>query len=55
MRRFLLLTALAVAIAGCQTAPQAYTYRWKCTDRPFDAGLCDQPTNWRISDLIVRH
>ncbi|RUM97935.1 hypothetical protein EET67_09985 [Pseudaminobacter arsenicus] len=58
MQRSLILTVLTIAIAGCQTVPQtvpqASSYRWNCNDKPFEAGLCDQPTNWRLSDFMVQ-
>lgn len=56
MRRFpvwAMFIALA-AIAGCQTnmqrpaAPQG-----NCSHRPFDAGKCDQPTNFRLFDYLI--
>ena len=53
MRRFLIWTILATTLAGCQSISPAPTYRWDCNDKPFEAGLCDQPTNWRISQLLV--
>lgn len=52
MRLFLILAVL-VAVAGCQAVPRSPDYRWNCNDKPFEAGLCDQPTNWRISQLLV--
>ena len=54
MQRFLILTVLATAIAGCQAVPPTPNYRWNCNDRPFEAGLCDQPTNWRLGDIMIQ-
>jgi hypothetical protein len=43
-----LLGAVAV-LAGCQTAPmQQAQPAGICRDRPFEAGLCYQDTNWRL-------
>lgn len=41
-------------LAGCQTvetAPPAGPEA--CRDRPFDAGICEQRTNFRLFDLIA--
>ncbi|MFU0505582.1 hypothetical protein [Pseudaminobacter sp. NGMCC 1.201702] len=48
MRRALIwMMPLAVlAISGCQTTSPTYT--GACTDRPDDAGFCDQPNNWML-------
>lgn len=54
MRKFLILTILGAVIAGCQTFPPSPDYRWNCNDKPFEAGLCDQPTNWRIGEIMVQ-
>jgi hypothetical protein len=55
MRRLLvcvILTALP-AIAGCQTDMPAQSYQKPCLHRQFDAGFCDQPTNFRLFDYLV--
>lgn len=54
MRLFLALTIVAAALGGCQAVPRSPDYRWNCNDKPFEAGLCDQPTNWRISQLFMQ-
>jgi hypothetical protein len=54
MRLFLVLTIVAAAASGCQAVPRSPDYRWNCNDKPFEAGLCDQPTNWRISQLFMQ-
>lgn len=54
MRLFLILTLFATAVAGCQVVPKASDYRWTCSDRPYEAGRCDQATNWRISEFVMQ-
>jgi hypothetical protein len=50
MRLYLVLAMLAAALSasGCLGPDSTQTYRWACTDRPYDAGFCEQPTNWRL-------
>jgi hypothetical protein len=51
MRRFMVLGMLAVGLsaAGCQAGQTSMeTYRFACTERPYDAGFCDRPGNWRL-------
>ena len=55
MRRFLILAImLASAATGCQTVPSSQPHwRWTpCVDRAFDAGFCEQPTNFRLFGYI---
>jgi hypothetical protein len=50
MRLYLVSAMLAAAalVSGCLGPDSSQTYRWACTARPFDAGFCEQPTNWRL-------
>lgn len=46
--RSALLIALAL-MAGCSnTAAQYPTLATRCLDRPYEAGRCDQQTNFRL-------
>lgn len=57
MRRFLILAILIAptAISGCQTSSATPApWRWKpCNARPYDAGFCEQPTNFLLWDYIA--
>lgn len=55
MRHIMVLatTMALAAVAGCQTSAPAQPAR-HCFDRPFDAGRCEQPTNFRLFDFLVR-
>ncbi|QPC88210.1 hypothetical protein GA830_16690 [Mesorhizobium sp. NBSH29] len=41
-------------LAGCQTTGMKSEFSPKyCKDRPFDAGICDQRTDFRLFDYVV--
>jgi len=52
------LAALALLV-GCQSVPPsratppAQEYSGRCFHRPFDAGFCEQPSNFWIMDYVV--
>jgi hypothetical protein len=50
MRLYLVFAMLAATLStsGCLGPDSTQTYRWACTDRPYDAGFCEKPTNWRL-------
>lgn len=50
MRHYLVSAMLVAAglTSGCLGPDSTQTYRFACTDRPYDAGFCEQPTNWRL-------
>jgi hypothetical protein len=59
MRRLAITTFLPLALlAGCQgvTSNQAYSYRFGnqwCKERAFDAGLCEQPSNFNLFGTLI--
>lgn len=48
--KFAVIAALALAggLAACQSTTVQPYFQENCTDRPFEAGFCDQKTNLRI-------
>jgi len=61
MRRFLISAVMlvSVVVTGCQTtplppSPPSAQWRWRtCTDRAFDAGLCEQPNNFNLFGWLI--
>jgi hypothetical protein len=55
MRRFSIWTMLIglVAIAGCQTTEPVQQRGKYCSYRSFDAGACDQPTNFLLFEFLI--
>jgi hypothetical protein len=55
MRRILQATVLltVAALAGCQSTMQAQRYQGYCSARPYDAGFCEQPSNFLLWGFIL--
>ncbi len=54
MRRFPVWAMLVslVAVAGCQSTEAVQRGKY-CSYRPFDAGFCDQPTNFLLFQYLI--
>jgi hypothetical protein len=54
MRRFPVWTMLVglLAIAGCQSSGAVQRGKY-CSWRPFDAGICEQPTNFLLFQYLI--
>ena len=50
MTRLFAYATLAILplLAACQSTPQQAYFQDHCSDRAFDAGYCQQDTNFRI-------
>lgn len=46
------LMVVAAALGGCQSVANQ-PWPGQCSARPFDAGFCDQPTNFRLFDYLA--
>jgi hypothetical protein len=59
MRRLAMATLLPLmALAGCQGVSESQSYEQRfgnttCKDRAYDAGLCDQPSNFNLWGTII--
>jgi hypothetical protein len=57
MQRFLIsaIVLVSLAVTGCQTVPTSPApWRWKpCSARPFDAGFCEQPSNFYLFGWLI--
>lgn len=54
----LALLIAAATVSACQSVPQSMRtipvpyYDGRCFHRPFDAGFCEQPSNFLIMDAV---
>lgn len=59
MRRLAVVTILPVLLAaGCQGVSESQSYQQRyghlpCNDRAYDAGLCEQPSNFNLWGTII--
>lgn len=56
MRNVVLRIVLPLLLlAGCQNlqAQQPEQWRWNCTDKAYDAGRCEQPSNINLFGYII--
>ncbi|MFI0846251.1 hypothetical protein [Mesorhizobium sp. IMUNJ 23232] len=52
--RLLLPIAMTMALlSACQTAPPSKPFEPACTQHRFDAGFCDQPTNFHLWTTLL--
>ena len=55
MRNAIKIIVPLLVLAGCQSVPTQGGRPWPypCTDRAYDAGLCEQPSNLNLFGYII--
>lgn len=48
MRLLLPIATTMALLTACQSAPPTKPFEPECTPRRYDAGFCDQPTNFHL-------